>query len=211
MQKTGLIGPRHLAGAVAIILTCSVLFLFPSSSFASFTGPVIYALDGDSLEVLHNHHPKRISGIDCPEKGQAYGNKAKHAASALAFGEDVTVQTHGYDKYGRTLADVLLPDGTNVNHMLVKDGWCWWYRKYAPGDTVFEALEKDAMEAKKGLWPIRIQCPRGSGDGAETKEGDIVSQGLVGKKIPIPSGTREERTSHVRIFMNLLHAVEVSA
>jgi len=27
--------------------------------------------------------------------------------------------------YGRTLADVLMADGTNVNHMLVKDGWCW--------------------------------------------------------------------------------------
>ena len=36
--------------------------------------------------------------------------------------------------------------------MLVKDGWCWWYRKYAPGDTVLEGLEKEAREAKKGLW-----------------------------------------------------------
>jgi len=52
--------------------------------------------------------------------------------------EDVTVQTHGLDKYGRTLADVILPDGTNVNHALVKDGWCWWYRKYASGYTVLE-------------------------------------------------------------------------
>jgi micrococcal nuclease len=47
---------------------------------------------------------------------------------------------------------VLLPDGTNVNHTLVEDGWCWWYRKYAPGDTVLERLEKDAREGKKGLW-----------------------------------------------------------
>src|ERR1041385_4018190 len=23
----------------------------------------------------------------------------------------------------------LLPDGTNANHVLVKNGWCWWYRK----------------------------------------------------------------------------------
>ena len=37
---------------------------------------------------------------------------------------EVTVQTHGYDKYKRTLADVLLFDGTNVNHTLLKDGWC---------------------------------------------------------------------------------------
>ena len=45
--------------------------------------------------------------------------------------KDVTVETFGKDKYGRMIADVLLPDGTNVNHALVKDGWCWWYRKYA--------------------------------------------------------------------------------
>jgi hypothetical protein len=36
---------------------------------------------------------------------------------------------------------VLLPDGTNVNHTLVKDdGWCWWYLKYAPEDMVLEGL-----------------------------------------------------------------------
>ena len=62
------------------------------------------------------------------------------AASAIAFGKEVTLQTHGLDKYGRTLADVFLPDGTNVNHEVVKDGWCWWYRKYALGDTVLEGL-----------------------------------------------------------------------
>ena len=66
--------------------------------------------------------------------------------------KDVTIQTHGQDKYGRTLADVLLKDGTNVNQELVKQGWCWWYRKYAPGDTVLEQLEREAREGRKGLW-----------------------------------------------------------
>ena len=107
-----------------------------------------------TIEVLHNTHPERVhlSGIDCPEKGQAYANNAKQAASALVFGRDVILQTHGQDKYGRTLADVFLLDGTHVNHTLVKDGWCWWYRTYAPGDTVLEGLEKEAREAKEGLW-----------------------------------------------------------
>ena len=68
------------------------------------------------------------------------------------MGKKVTLQTFGKDKYGRTIADVILPDGTNVNHELVKDGWCWWYRKYAPGDAVLEDLEKAAREERKGLW-----------------------------------------------------------
>jgi endonuclease YncB( thermonuclease family) len=50
------------------------------------------------------------------------------------------------------IADVLLPDGTNVNQELVTHGWCWWYRKYAPGDTVLEGLETEAREAKRGVW-----------------------------------------------------------
>jgi micrococcal nuclease len=76
----------------------------------------------------------RLNGIGCPEKGQAYGTRAKRATSALVFGKHVTLHTYSKDKYGRTIAEVLLPDGTNVNHELVKDGWCWWYRKYAPGE-----------------------------------------------------------------------------
>ena len=96
-------------------------------SAADFSGRVVGVIDGDTLEVLHNRHPERIrlSGIDCPEKGQAFGKRAKQAASELVFGKEVTLQTHGYDKYKRTLADVLLPDGTNANQELVKNGWCW--------------------------------------------------------------------------------------
>jgi micrococcal nuclease len=42
---------------------------------ADFSGPVVGVIDGDTIEVLHSQHPERIrlNGIDCPEKGQAYG------------------------------------------------------------------------------------------------------------------------------------------
>ena len=127
-----------------LILSVATLGFFISAFsavFASdFTGLVVSVLDGDTIEVLHDQHPERIrlNGIDCPEKGQAYGKRAKQAASELVFGKQVTLQTFGQDKHGRAIADVVLADGTNVNHTLVKDGWCWWYRKYAPGDTVLE-------------------------------------------------------------------------
>jgi len=120
----------------------------------SFSGEVVGVLDGDTIEVMHGQQAERVrlNGIDCPEKKQAYGTRAKQAAAALVFGKDVTVRTHGLDKYGRTIADVLLPDGTNMNQVLVKDGWCWWYRKYAPLDTTLQRLERAAREAQSGLW-----------------------------------------------------------
>jgi len=127
--------PRN-SGILASLLV-SLLFL-ATPVFADFSGQVVSVLDGDTIEILHNQHTERIrlNGIDCPEKGQAFGKRAKQAASELVFGKDVTLQTFGKDKYGRTIADVFLPpDGINVNRLLVKDGWCWWYRKYAPGDS----------------------------------------------------------------------------
>ncbi len=94
------------------------------TSTGSLGKRVRHTANGDTLEVLHNHHPERIrlSGIDCPEKGQAFGKRVKQAVSELVLGIEVTLQTHGLDKYGRTLADVLLPDGIHVNHALFKDG-----------------------------------------------------------------------------------------
>lgn len=93
-----------ISSAVEFVLLCTSL------AAADFSGRVVGIIDGATLEVLHNRHPERIrlSGIDCPEKSQAYGQKAKQAASDLAFGKEVTRQTHGLDKYGRTLADVHL-------------------------------------------------------------------------------------------------------
>jgi endonuclease YncB( thermonuclease family) len=76
------------------------------------------------------HHPTNATlrpaprSIECPERGQAYGNNAKHAASALTFGKEVTVQTKGHDKYTDTLAAVLLPDGVNLDQEPVRQGWC---------------------------------------------------------------------------------------
>ena len=148
-----------LLGTLAFL---GATWLIPTSVFAAdYTGRVVGVLDGDTIEVLHNQRPERIrlSGIDCPEKGQAFGKRAKQAASELVFGKEVTIQTHGYDKYKRTLGDVFLSDGKNLNQELVRQGFCWWYRKYAPGDTVLEGLENEAREARKGLWADPAPIP----------------------------------------------------
>jgi endonuclease YncB( thermonuclease family) len=119
-----------------------------------FSGSVVGVLDGDTIEVVHAHQTERIrlSGIDCPEKGQAYGQRAKQATSARAFGKMVSLRTFGKDRYGRIIADVILPDGNNLNQLLVKEGMCWWFRKYAPENAVLEELETVAREKRAGLW-----------------------------------------------------------
>lgn len=84
----------HLVALLAL-LTSS-----PAVAASEYQSKVVRALDGDTIEVLHNQHPERIRlrGIDFPEKGQAYGKQAKQATSALAFGKEVTLQAHGLDK-----------------------------------------------------------------------------------------------------------------
>ncbi len=65
------------------------------------------------------------------------------------FGKTVTVRDQ--DRYGRTITDVILPDGRVLNQELVKAGMCWWYRKYSDDQTLGE-LEAEARQQKHGLW-----------------------------------------------------------
>ncbi len=119
-----------------------------------FSGKVVGVADGDTITVLHSGKGERIRlhGIDCPEKRQAFGNRAKQFASALVFGKTVTVSVLDVDHYGRTVGEVILPDGRVLNHELVKGGLAWWYRRYAPDDGTLAQLEADAKAAKRGLW-----------------------------------------------------------
>ena len=145
-----------------IVVAALLHILLASAALAAdYSGLVVFVLDGDIIEILHKQHPERIrlSGIDCPEKGQPYGHQAKQATAEMVFGKEVLLQTHGRDRSGRILADVRLPDGTHVNHTLVKNGWCWWYRKFAPRNTELARLEKNARESKKGLWVAPVQVP----------------------------------------------------
>ena len=148
-----------------------ILVLTANGWAAEFTASVVAVLDGDTIEVRHEKRTERLRlhGIDCPEKWQAYGARAKQASSALLFGKDVTVHTHGRDKHRRTLGTVFR-DGINLNHLLVKEGWCWWFQKYAPKDTLLKQFEEEAKAEKKGLWadpkPVPPWLYRGLQSGA---------------------------------------------
>jgi micrococcal nuclease len=139
---------------IDIRIFCTGLSLFPALCFAAdFSGPAVSVLDGDTIEVLHNNLPERIrlNGIDCPEKGQPFGKKAKLFTSTLVYGKEVTIQVIRKDRHGRTVADVVLLDGANVSRELVKAGLAWWYRQYSKDESL-GALEEEARQDKRGLW-----------------------------------------------------------
>ncbi len=79
-------------------------FLFLSTNVRAydFSGLVVGVSDGDTITVLHegNGEKIRLYEIDAPEKGQAFGNRAKQYVSALVFGKKVKVEAKGQDRYG---------------------------------------------------------------------------------------------------------------
>jgi len=136
-------------------LVCLAFVILPGFCLAEeFTGRVVGVSDGDTITILHNGVGQkiRLNGIDCPEKRQAFGQRARQFTSDLVFRREVMIVEHGRDKYGRTIGDVKLGDGTFVNRELVRAGLCWWYRKYAQHDRELVWLELEAREAKRGLW-----------------------------------------------------------
>jgi endonuclease YncB( thermonuclease family) len=58
-----------------------------------FTGKVVKIADGDTITVLldKTQHKIRLEGIDAPEKGQAYGTKARQALADKISRETVRV------------------------------------------------------------------------------------------------------------------------
>ena len=75
----------------------------------------------------------------------------------------MTVEWDKLDRYGRTVGKVL--DGQrDVNLALVRDGMCWWCRKYASEQSavdrpLYEAAEAKGKTERAGLWsdadPVR--------------------------------------------------------
>jgi endonuclease YncB( thermonuclease family) len=63
---------------------------------------VVEITDGDTIRVLRDGRAVvRLQGIDAPEKGQAFGERAKQFTSAAAFDQVVTVRDLGRDRAGR--------------------------------------------------------------------------------------------------------------
>ena len=146
------------------ILAVGLLLTAATKPAETLTGKVVKVADGDTVTLLVGTEQIRVRlwGIDAPEKGQAFGNRAKQALSDTVFGRAVRVDDLGKDKYGRTLGIIRLGD-KNINLELVREGWAWWYRQYAPRDRELAAAEESARNGKRGLWADRDPVPPWSG------------------------------------------------
>lgn len=125
-----------------------------TTAVESFSGKVVGVADGDTLTVLVDEKEikVRLHGIDCPERGQPYGAKAKTFTGDRAFGQVVTVRVIDHDRYGRTVGRVVLPDGADLSALLVGHGLAWHYVQYAPDDEQLASLEKVARQENREIW-----------------------------------------------------------
>ena len=114
---------------------------------------VIAVSDGDTFTVLINKTATRIrvDAIDAPEKGMPYGKASKKFLSDLCFGKNVTINVITIDRYGRTVASAILPDGKDISTEMIRAGYAWHYKKYS-SDTILSALEIEARKKRIGLW-----------------------------------------------------------
>lgn len=150
---------RLLIGGIGLLL---IIILFCLNCKAhQHAARVIGITDGDTIKVVEDNALEkiRLRGIDCPEKGQPFGKQAKLLTAQLAFGKDVVINDQGRDRYGRIIADVILPDKTSLSCDLVKAGYAWWYRQYAPDDYELASLEREARRKNLGLWSAPTSVP----------------------------------------------------
>jgi len=134
-------------------LFCVIFYLIPLLVFAqTFSGKCVGVTDGDTINVLKDGKEIqiRLDGIDCPEKGQDFGSKAKRFTSNLVFGKNVEIYQKDIDKYGRTVARIIV-NGKDVSLELVKAGLAWHYKEYS-SDPELAKAENLARDNEDGLW-----------------------------------------------------------
>lgn len=124
----------------------------PVDTGEQFIGECIGVTDGDTIKVLREEQLVRVRlyGIDCPEKRQAFGNKAKQFTAGLVFKKPVRIVVMDYDRYGRTVGKVYR-EGIYINLEIIRAGMAWHYKYYSK-DADLAAAETEARAAKRGLW-----------------------------------------------------------
>jgi micrococcal nuclease len=139
----------HRAAASAALL----LALAAPAGARALHGRVTYVTDGDTIWVRPVDGPAvqvRLQGIDAPEICQAFGVQARDALASRLLYRQVELDVRAQDAYERTLARVSL-QGQDVGAWLVAGGWAW-SSSFRHRAGPYAQQEKDAREARRGLW-----------------------------------------------------------
>ncbi len=152
-----------------------LLFAAGLAAAEELRGTVINVADGDTVTVLdsaHVRHKVRLSGIDAPEKHQAFGTRSRQHLTALVQGKDVIVVWNKRDRYGRIIGKVLTaqcannacPGTLDAGLAQLHTGLAWHYKQYqreqeAGERTNYAAAELAARIKLVGLWQEASPVP----------------------------------------------------
>lgn len=117
------------------------------------TAQVLRVIDGDTLVVAGSQGTEkvRISQIAAPETSQPYGREAASCLASLVADKSVSMCRDGRDRYGRTVADLVV-GSTDVAAHLVEKGCAWAYPWYLGSNSPLRALQGQAQASDQGLW-----------------------------------------------------------
>jgi micrococcal nuclease len=122
---------------------------------------VVSVADGDSLAILKDgvRTTLRLAEVDAPERTQPYSQVSRRNLIALCKeARVIAVEPVGLDRYGRNVAHVYC-DGVHVNWRQVQDGLAWCFPKYLTQPAVCLPIEREAREARRGLWREESPIP----------------------------------------------------
>jgi micrococcal nuclease len=132
-----------------------LLFFLCAQIYAqTLTGKVIGVKDGDTVVVIdatNNQTTLRLAEVDCPEKAQAFGNKAKQFTSDQVYLKQIKYKVTTTDRYGRSIAEVYYDNNKYLSAEIIKHGFGWQYKQYSTSKLLAN-LEQKARQNKRGLW-----------------------------------------------------------
>ncbi len=152
---------KHLAQAT-LGLTLALLMahtaLAESATTPALQGQIVRVSDGDTVTLQSETGTLkiRLAGIDAPESRMPHGQEAKAHLAAMVLGKEVQAIVHKKDRYGRTIATLML-NTKDVNLAMLQAGMAWHYKQYEREQTEVQALtyartELLARGEGRGLW-----------------------------------------------------------
>lgn len=137
------------------LLASALWLLLCLCSFAhaeEFSARIIAVIDGDTVLALKGAQKIkiRLANIDAPEKGQDFGSASRQSLLDMVLRKQVMVDSQALDAYGRVVAELRI-DGRSVNEEQVRRGMAWEYSHYH-SDKRYIALQREARDARRGLW-----------------------------------------------------------